>query len=475
MRVWIEIGDLLAYGRLGLRPTGIQRLTMELAQALRELDPERVRFARLDVAAGGLSPLTHGAAQRLFDQLSAPEAARPRIHRFIEPREPSSLVSPRPGVVRRTWRRLPGTLRGPLREGLHAQGVALRHFARAIGALPRILTATSRAERVSVAPEPEAGRESPVPGDVLLTLGAAWGEPRYPDAVVALRRRHGLRHALLVYDLIPAFLPECFEARLVRDFLAFMRATLPEAEALFAISRATAGDVERWAREEGFGLRAKPDIIPLGAGLRSEEAVAPLPEGLEQGGYALFVSTLEPRKNHGLAFRAWRRLLAEMPRDEVPSLVFAGRQGWLASDLVRQFQGSRFLDGKLILIEGADDALLAALYRGAQFTLFPSLYEGWGLPVSESLGFGKVCIASRAPAVVEAGGDFCLYHDADCVSEAVALYRWAITQPGAIARMEQRILREWRAPSWSDAAKIVLAGCDAAAALLVEPAAEARP
>jgi glycosyltransferase involved in cell wall biosynthesis len=177
---------------------------------------------------------------------------------------------------------------------------------------------------------------------------------------------------------------------------------------------------------------------------------------LTPGGYALFVSTIEARKNHVLAFRAWRRLLQALPPDQVPTLVFAGRIGWMVEDLMRQIENAAHLNGKLAIIENPDDATLAALYTGARFTLFPSLYEGWGLPVSESLSFGKVCIASSAAAVPEAGGEFCLYHDPDSVTEATALYRRAITEPGLIEGLEARIRSEYRPVPWSSTARAVL-------------------
>ncbi len=141
-----------------------------------------------------------------------------------------------------------------------------------------------------------------------------------------------------------------------------------------------------------------------------------------------------------LAFRAGRRLTEELPADQVPTLVFAGRVGWMIADLLDALRNSRHLDGKIRIVSDADDMTLASLYRGARFTIFPSLYEGWGLPVTESLGYGKVCIASSSTSIPEAGGDFCLYHDPDNVTEAFELYRKAITEPEIIggARTQDR-------------------------------------
>ena len=69
----------------------------------------------------------------------------------------------------------------------------------------------------------------------------------------------------------------------------------------------------------------------------------------------LIVSTIEARKNHALLFAVWRRLLEDMPAATVPTLVFAGRVGWLVSDFMQQLRNSNFLDGKIVHIESPTD------------------------------------------------------------------------------------------------------------------------
>jgi glycosyltransferase involved in cell wall biosynthesis len=299
-------------------------------------------------------------------------------------------------------------------------------------------------------------RDAVQPRDVLAALGSPWSSQGYPALVARLKAQTGMRFALLVYDLIPVVRPEFCDRGLVMMFSSFILGCLPLADELMTISRASAADLEAWSATIGVRLAAPPRPIPIGTGFSTEAESRPLPAGLEPGGYALFVSTVEARKNHLLAFRAWRRLLDEMPPERVPQLVFAGRVGWMVADLMQQIRNCEHLGGKLTIVEDPDDATLAALYRGARFTLFPSLYEGWGLPVSESLAFGKVCLASGTTSVPEAGGRFCLYHDPDSVTEAVALYRRAIEEPGLIAGLEAEIATGYRPTPWGATATAIL-------------------
>jgi hypothetical protein len=91
---------------------------------------------------------------------------------------------------------------------------------------------------------------------------------------------------------------------------------------------------------------------------------------------------------------------------------------------------------------------------------FPSYYEGWGLPVTESLSFGKTCIASSEASVPEAGGEFCLYIDPDNVTEATNLLRRIIQEPSIIENLEKKIGTNFRPVHWSEAATVVIKGLE---------------
>lgn len=92
-----------------------------------------------------------------------------------------------------------------------------------------------------------------------------------------------------------------------------------------------------------------------------------------------------------------------MPADAVPTLVFAGRVGWLVSDLMQQLENTQWLDGKIRFIQNPTDAELQRLYADCSFSVFPSFCEGWGLPVTESLAMGRPCVASNTTSIPEAG------------------------------------------------------------------------
>ena len=298
-------------------------------------------------------------------------------------------------------------------------------------------------------------------GDVLLAPGAPWAHPDYASLIDRHRSRRGLRFALLVYDLAPLRHPEWFDRGLVRLFRAWFKDLLPVCDHVFAISQATAADVEAYAREQAVTLPTAVVPIPIGTdlSLASGDAGTRRGERLPSiGSYALIVATIEIRKNHLLLFRVWRRLLKELPRERVPTLVFAGRVGWLVDDLMQQIANTDYLDGKLQIIENPSDEELAALYSGCLFTLFPSLYEGWGLPVTESLSFGKPCFISNRTSLPEAGGGLARSFDPDDLRDAYDKIRTVLEDRAELQRWGEEVSREFRPVPWSAAVEALLTG-----------------
>ena len=263
-----------------------------------------------------------------------------------------------------------------------------------------------------------------------------------------------------MHDVSPVRRPEWCDHGLVRAFRAWYGAVLPLADVIFANSHATAADVRGFAEEAGLALRAPVVALPIGTGFTALPAAAgpdvANPALPAPGGYALVVSTIEARKNHALLFRVWRRLLEDMPEDRVPTLVFAGRVGWMVADLMRQLDNANHLDGKIVLVSDASDADLAQLYRGCLFTLFPSFYEGWGLPVTESLAMGKPCVISDRTALPEAGGDLARYFDPDNANDAYRVIRDTIEDRAGLAAWEADVRARFTPTPWSATAQALV-------------------
>ncbi len=449
--IWLDVEDFFDYFVANPRPSGIQRLQFEIMTALREGEAaERIRFVR---HAPG-EPL--GVREIGWDDVVA------MLRRSLVVTRPSR--QPEVGSERRVnAKRLISSLPDHMREPLFRAGLLHSAAGRNWRELRRVLQ-----QRRTAAPPPpppsRSGIEAPLrPGNVLLVLGAPWAVPGQGALLRTLKERSGVTAHLLLYDLIPVRHPEWCTRHAVSLFTTWLEESLPLFDRILAISRHTAADVEAYAAERGLRLPGPVRPIPIGTGFAAAPGEqSPAPAGLPApGSYVLFVSTLEARKNHALAVRVWRSLVDEVragrrPPSSVPTLVFAGRVGWMVADLLQQLDNMRWLGGRIRLIHDPTDAELEALYRGCLFTLFPSFFEGWGLPVTESLSFGKPCLASSATALPEAGGALGRYFDPGDAGSALREIALLLDSPDELSAWQDRVAREFRPTLWAETARAVL-------------------
>jgi glycosyltransferase involved in cell wall biosynthesis len=487
---WVDVEDLFRYFASNPRPSGIQRLVFETlrvmpARAQSCPGTPRIAFVRHTGDSRLLREVTFEDVTKLFEGTNATSLA---ARRGVPAQRPVRLRRP-VGLRMRQWalRRIdhmPRVIAVSLIEAGVLQIRALRH-ARLLLAALRTPPQAAAADRPDTGPisavetsPVSTGRFDGQAGDMFLVLGAPWIHGDYATLLRRLRDEYRIHAALLLYDLIPLRRPEWCAHVLVEEFVTWLTSTLPLYAQLLAISHATARDATGYAHEIGLPLATPVRTIPIGTGFSTtaqpDGPALQRPRGLPApGSYVLFVATLEARKNHVLLFRVWRRLLAEMPPAQVPTLVFAGRVGWLVADLMQQLENVDWFDGKIRLLRDPTDDELTALYEGCQFTLFPSLFEGWGLPVSESLERGRPCIAANGTSLPEAGGDLARYFDPDDMQDAYRTIRAVIEDRDGLDVWRRHVQSCFQPVPWDRTADTILAACLEAAARTDAPAAEA--
>jgi glycosyltransferase involved in cell wall biosynthesis len=155
--------------------------------------------------------------------------------------------------------------------------------------------------------------------------------------------------------------------------------------------------------------------------------------------------------------------------EAIPVLVFAGQIGWLVDDLLSELAASNYLDGKIVQMPGLMDAELRQAYRACMFTVFPSLCEGWGLPIAESLMQGKFCVASNRTSIPEVGGDLIDYFDPSSEDDALAKIERALLDPDYLAAREARLRAEYRPRTWADCVSGLVEKLETSAAEVISP------
>lgn len=451
--LWVDVEDLFEYAAWNARPSGIQRLSFELYKALvaEQSNHVPVRFLRRTIDNSAFYSISWHYVEELFADLAAGPASNSPHSTNVEDDR-----SGREAIYRFVKRVIPRPLRTPLAGFFHHQTESFRCLG---NVLRQPATKAKLDNRAKTPPAHDIFQRAAKNGDVLASFGAPWSEPDFSDLVRREKETRGIQFAMLVYDIIPLRRPEFTDRDLTKAFDRWLRATLPLSDKIFVISQATGKDLAEFADEQAMPLKSQPVVIPLGAelGANTADPERNWDRSLPEGSYALIVSTIEARKNHELLFRIWRKLLLDLPHENIPTLVFAGKIGWLVSDLLNKLKNTNFLNGKIIILDSPTDCELSRLYDGCSFTLFPSFYEGWGLPITESLAFGRPCIASNRTSLPEAGGDLVRYFDPDDFYQAYKVVRQTIENPDDLTNWRERIIEEFAPVTWVDTARVVLA------------------
>jgi glycosyltransferase involved in cell wall biosynthesis len=256
--------------------------------------------------------------------------------------------------------------------------------------------------------------------------------------------------ALVVFDLIawkPDMAPQRRAARIER---ATIRPALRRARRALCISQSAEHDL----LEQFPQARGKTDVTPLGVSdsldrvpdLDAARTRLELPER-----FVLATGTLEPRKNLPRLIEAHGRL------EGAPPLLVAGPPGW---EMERALAGAR---GRARLLGFVSDEQLNALYRLCTVFAYPSLYEGFGLPLAEAMRCGAACLTSDVSSLPEVGGDAVVYCDPREVGSIAAGLERLLADDDERRRLGERAQERAREFTWERCARETLAVLEAIA------------
>jgi glycosyltransferase involved in cell wall biosynthesis len=267
-----------------------------------------------------------------------------------------------------------------------------------------------------------------------------------------------------VHDLTTLIYPETHRLKVRLTQIPFLGKSLARALRIVADSQATADDIRRFFPEAAARVR----VIHAGVAPRftpaAPEAVAAIRRELGcPSGYVLYAGTLEPRKNVALLLDAWEALREEDP--ETLPLVIAGGYGWKSRPLLGRLE--RLQGAGVHLLGRVEEDYLLRLLQGASCFVYPSLYEGFGLPVAEALACGVPVIASSSSSLPEVTGGAALLVDPDHPAELALALRQVLGDRGVATDLARRGPPQAARFRWDHSA-------EALEAVLFEALAEAR-
>ena len=266
------------------------------------------------------------------------------------------------------------------------------------------------------------------------------------------------REGKIVYDLSMVLLPECHPAGSVQMYTADLAGQIACSDVLFCISEATAHDLS-WVygvepeRLRVVSLGSDVDLAAVGR-IRDRIGNRPVEP------FLLVLGSVEPRKNAGLVLR-WLSAHPEV-LDEV-RVVFAGRQAWgdtFASLLEACGLQEAAAKGRIVFTGFVDDAFRTALLAGAAGLLYPSVFEGFGLPLLEAMAAGTPVLSSVSSSMPEIVGDCGYDFDPCSVASLHAAFRrfWSDRASGAVGDLVARARQRAAGFSYDATYRVILDG-----------------
>jgi hypothetical protein len=279
-----------------------------------------------------------------------------------------------------------------------------------------------------------------------IVLAGLWDNEEYINVLRRLSRSNKIIH--VVYDMIPLihqgyvvdFLPGVFEK--------YMLKILPLCTGILSISKSTAIDTRKILKDHSLPV---PVIRTFRLGDDILDDSKPRKERMFDFDFILCVGTIEARKNHQILYILQKKLISEGKKPT--TIVFAGKRGWLTSDLQYMIEHDKSLMGSIVILDKTTDNDLEWLYENCLYTVTPSYYEGWGLPICESLKHSKVTLSSNTSSMPEAGSCYADYFSPYSIDElSILVEKYSIESERR--KREKFIKSGYKIYSWADSSRV---------------------
>ena len=294
----------------------------------------------------------------------------------------------------------------------------------------------------------------------LFVLPDAYWTKRGVWQAAAAARKNGATVATVIYDLIPLTHPQYVGQKRTEGFRKYLHHAIENSDLLVTISQTVERDVTEYIQKYRSELTSVPSAIrhlTLGAELKlvggnvrpDVRELFPADRG---SNVYLMVATFDPRKNHHYLLDAFDQLWKT--RNDL-RLCLIGRVGSLCEDVVHRIRNHPAYGKMLFAFHDIKDSDLQHCYKACRGVIFPSIVEGFGLPIVESLWFGKKTFASDTPIHREVGKTDCVYFDLNDPSSLVAeIKKWELIADDATSQLPVR-----KPTTWDECSRLLISHC----------------
>lgn len=472
MQIWLDCSSLIQWPRNHL--TGIQRAVLGIHKGWKAGGHEPKLFIYqsasdrfLEITSDDCPPIIRlNLEHQEWIAAVAPEKPAPKKPPEA-PSDPRSLELPSVAAGRRRWiEQLLGSdaEAEQLRQAWSEHNLSRWRLSRAAQQWLQCRLVGSQHPEAELGTTPHPANSLPRPeitqhlgaGDGIFSIGSECYERPCDLAAYARLQQRGAQLIRMIYDMIPISQPHWVYPQTSEIFEQSAVQLLRQSSQLLTISEFSRQEILKFAIDHA--IEPPPvHVIRLGDSLQGAacaKAQEPPPEHRPKRPFFLCLGSLEPRKNHRLLQETWQRL-ARVYGHDCPDLVCVGYHDSRTAQLRHEIAYDPLIQARFLLLDKVSDSQIEWYFDHCIATIFPSLHEGWGLPVAESLARGRLCLAANATSIPEISPFTVLFDPLDPVRLAELLMKAATNEPWKRQR-EQEIRSSYPITEWQTTADQIL-------------------
>ncbi|MGB4420681.1 MAG: glycosyltransferase family 1 protein [Candidatus Saccharimonadales bacterium] len=301
--------------------------------------------------------------------------------------------------------------------------------------------------------------EELVKGSIFFDIDSAWNIPLKRPYLYKKLKKINIQIISYIYDLVPIIYPYLTHQNTLRNFVSYLSAVYAYSDIVLCDSRSTERDFLKYKEDYSVGRHIPTMVTKLGIDFKSSDRELNndeinLVKNFINKKYILFVGTIEPRKKQKLAVDSISEIVSLGNKDI--HLVIAGREGWNSNNLVNYIKKHPLYNKNIHWLDTPSDELLDKLYKNCYMSMYLSEYEGFGLPIGESLGYGKITITSRNSSTREVGKDFADYTVYNTRNEIIEIIDNYIKNDNLYKKRCEYIRNEYNPYTWSSVYETIL-------------------
>lgn len=281
---------------------------------------------------------------------------------------------------------------------------------------------------------------------IFFDIDVVWNSEPKRETLYKKLKSYNFKIHNIIYDLIPIIHPEFFYMQTKENFPNFLYSVYKQSDFIFFISNSTQNDFYKTQKTTNINRKIPSKVLLLGSDFSSKSSnIQTKYSDLLTKKYILFVGTIEPRKQQDLALKAFENVYKY--HNDL-HLVFIGKVGWKVDDFIDRINTHPLKDKNLHHLTDVNDATLTQFYKNAFLVSYFSKYEGYGLPIAESLFYHNITITLKNSSIYEVGGKNADYLTTNLAQNLEQLILFYLENKTSYKNRKQYIKSHYKNNSW---------------------------